>query len=144
MAATSKIIDVLGGPEVVGASVSTEEGLAERLRHGLASESLDALMDCLQISAKTLAGLLRMAPRTLTRRRAEAHLRPDESNAVYEMARVVAHALDVLGDTAAVRSWIREPNLALGESTPLREMDNAIGLGKVNRLLGRIEHGIFA
>ena len=38
--------------------------------------------------------------------------------------------------------WLREPNFALGDETPLEFADTVPGARRVERLLGQIEHGI--
>jgi putative toxin-antitoxin system antitoxin component (TIGR02293 family) len=46
-----------------------------------------------------------------------------------------------LGSEEKAIQWLRRPNRALGNQTPLELMDTDIGAKQVEDVLGRIEHG---
>lgn len=80
----------------------------------------------------------------MARRKDEKRLTPEESNRVYRLARVAAHAEEVLGDIQKVRSWLAHENRALGGVTPLSLLDTDEGARQVETILGRIEYGVFS
>ena len=52
-------------------------------------------------------------------------------------------ALDVFEDTAGAEKWLKEPARGLGGAIPLRYAQTELGAREVERLLARIEHGVF-
>lgn len=144
MGAVAKIVDVLGGPRVIGRSVTTLDDLAKRLRKGLPYSSVECVMDTLGISREVLAEALQVPPRTLARRKREGALGPGESDRLYRLARVVAHALAVFEDNKKVAAWMMRPNRALLGQFPMEVIDTDIGVQQVDDILGRIEYGVFS
>lgn len=133
---------VLGGPRVVGRGVRSAGGLAEVVREGLPYASLTAVMEQYGISRETLCTILHLSGRSLLRRKEQGRLAPDESDRLYRLARVIAHANRVFEDPEESADWIRSPNRALGKEPPLALLDTDIGVQQVDEVLGRIEHGI--
>ncbi len=144
MGAAAKIVDVLGGPRVIGRNVSTLDDLAKRLRKGLPYSAVESVMDTLEISREMLASTLQIPPRTLARRKREGALGPGESDRLYRLARVVAHALAVFEDGKKVAAWMIRPNRALLGRFPMEVLDTDIGVQQVDDILGRIEYGIYS
>jgi putative toxin-antitoxin system antitoxin component (TIGR02293 family) len=136
------VVGVLGGAKVVGRSVRSSEELAERVREGLPFAALVALMEQYGISRGVLSGILHLSARNFLRRREQKRLSPDESDRLYRLARVIAHANRVFEDPEASADWIQSPNAALGQQQPLALLDTDIGVQQVDQILGRIEHGI--
>jgi uncharacterized protein (DUF2384 family) len=66
----------------------------------------------------------------------------DESDRLYRLARVIAHANRVFEDPDESADWIHAPNTSLGKQQPLTLLDTDIGVQQVDQVLGRIEHGI--
>lgn len=117
---------------------------AHRVAEGLPTGSLSTVQERLELSNKELADVVLISPRTLTRRKKETSLPPDESERVYRINRLVEIAADVLGGEAAAREWMKEPNFALGEETPLSLAKTEPGAQLVERVLHQIEHGMSA
>ena len=65
-----------------------------------------------------------------------------ESDRLYRLARVLAHANRVFEEPAESVSWIQTANAALSDHQPLALLDTDIGVQNVEQVLGRIEHGI--
>ena len=101
-------------------------------------------MDLLGLSADSISASLSLPKRTLARRKKQARLSADESDRLLRLARVAASAVDVFGDAHNASAWLRKPNRALGNASPLSRMDTDVGVRQVERVLGRIEHGIFS
>jgi putative toxin-antitoxin system antitoxin component (TIGR02293 family) len=141
---TARIVDALGGPAIVGRRVRGRYQLAERLREGLPYSAFESLLKKLDVRRGTLAAILHLPSRTLARRKRAGLLAPVESNQVFRLARVFAHAVEVFGDPQKAAEWFRRRNQALGGQAPLALMDTDIGVQEVDDILGRIEHGIFS
>ena len=137
-----EVVSVLGGPKVVGKNVRSAEDLAERVRGGLPFASLSAVMERYEISRDVLCDILCLSSRNFLRRKEQKRLSPDESDRLYRLARVIAHANRVFEDPDESADWIHAPNTSLGKQQPLTLLDTDIGVQQVDQVLGRIEHGI--
>lgn len=131
---------MLGGTRAA-AGVSPR-ALRDRIKGGLPYRSLDIVRERLHLSLPEAAAVLNMPLRTLARRRVEKKLAADESDRLYRLARVAAHAISVLGTEEKAAAWLRRSNRALGGETPLQILDTDIGARQVEGVLGRLEHGI--
>ena len=136
------VVSVLGGAKVVGKSVRTPEDLAERVRKGLPFNALVAVMEHYRVARDVLCSILHLSPRNFLRRKTQKRLSPDESDRLYRLARVIAHANRVFEDPEESADWIQSPNVSLGKQQPLTLLDTDIGVQQVDQVLGRIEHGI--
>ena len=137
-----EVASVLGGAKVLGHGVRSPEKLAERVREGLPFAALSAVMQQYGISRDVLCDILHLSPRNFLRRKEQKRLSPDESDRLYRLARVLAHANRVFEDPDESADWIQTPNAALGKQQPLSLLDTDIGVQQVDQVLGRIEHGI--
>jgi putative toxin-antitoxin system antitoxin component (TIGR02293 family) len=114
----------------------------EAIREGLPAEAFDWLKEELHLTAAELAEVVHISPRTISRRKKEGRLQPDESDRILRLVRLLQRATDVFGSPDDAREWMQEPNFALGDDTPLQFADTEPGARRVERLLGQIEHGI--
>jgi putative toxin-antitoxin system antitoxin component (TIGR02293 family) len=118
--------------------------LIEAINHGLPAALATELAASLEISQEYLARLLRLTPRTLQRRLERGRLDLGESERLWELARLLRRAEEVLESRPAAVQWLRSPIQALGWKTPLALAHTAVGLREVESILGRIEHGVFS
>jgi uncharacterized protein (DUF2384 family) len=59
------------------------------------------------------------------------------------IARLYDKALDVFEDEKSAEKWLKEPARGLGGDIPLEYAKTELGAREVERLLSRIEHGVF-
>ena len=143
MTATEYLIDVLGGASVFkGRAVPTSAELRGRIKKGLPYRSLESVRERLQLSVPEAVSVLHMPVRTLARRRQTRKLDADESDRLYRIARVAAHAFVVFGTEDRAATWLRRPNRALNGELPLELLDTDVGARQIEDVLGRIEHGV--
>jgi len=133
---------VLGGDGVLASEVASADDLLARVREGLPFAAAAAVMEGYAISRDALCAVLHLSRRNFLRRRTQGRLSPDESDRLYRLARVLAHANRVFEDPRASADWIHAPNAALGDARPLALLDTDLGVEQVDQVLGRIEHGI--
>lgn len=117
--------------------------------HQTAERHLDvSVVECLaawlSISVAELLPTLSLSPRTLARRRDEGTLSLEESDRTLRVARVAAHAEDVLGARDVATSWLRSANRTLGGHAPLALLRTDAGAALVTDALTRVEHGVFS
>lgn len=137
----------LGGKRVLRREITSELELAEAVRAGLPFQSLDSLLAELAGWAGSQADVYRVvgSARTLQRKRsARTDLSVDESDRLARLARLVVRAEEALGDAEKARHWLTQPNRALGGQRPLTLLDSDAGALAVERVLGRIEHGVYS
>ena len=95
------------------------------------------------MSDNFLSQIVNIPKRTLTRRKQQGKLNADESEKVLRIARLYDRALEVFEDQHAAEKWLKEPARGLGEAIPLKYARTELGAQEVERLLIRIEHGVF-
>ena len=144
MSMTDAVVAVWGGADRLGQAVQSEYDLIPLLRQGLPFTTLEATMTAFGLSRDDVTTLLHLPPRTLSRRRQTRRLAADESDRLYRLTRILAHAERTLESRQKAIDWLRRPNRALNGDSPLRLIDTDIGAGQVDDILGRIEHGIFS
>lgn len=98
-------------------------------------------------SALPLDALLRLVAiprRTLTRRKREGRFLPDESDRLLRASRLLGDALQLFeGDHQAATAWLTEAQAGLGGAIPLEVASSEVGAREVERLIHRLEHGVF-
>lgn len=64
-------------------------------------------------------------------------------NHIFRIARVTALAVEAMGGEYAL-AWLYDANHALGDRVPIELLNSDEGAQQVERIIGRIEHGIFS
>jgi putative toxin-antitoxin system antitoxin component (TIGR02293 family) len=136
------VVGVLGGAKLLGRAARSTEDMAARVRQGLPFAAIAAVMRGYDLSRETVCSILHLSQRNFPRRKQQARLSPEESDRLYRLARVLAHADRVFEDPHESAEWLRTPNAALGKQQPLDLLDTDLGVQQVDDALGRIEHGI--
>ena len=135
------VIEGLGGKQILGRVVSSEDALREVIREGFPPAVVEELMRTSGLTLKELAGALDLSPRSLQRRRRSGRLARYESDRLYRLARIVALANEFLGDHERAIRWLKRPNRALGGIAPVAALDTELGARQVENVLGRIAYG---
>jgi putative toxin-antitoxin system antitoxin component (TIGR02293 family) len=118
--------------------------MAALILAGLPTTVLRSVAAFLGLRPVKLGSLVNINEKTLERRlKAHARLKPDESERVARLMRIISLAASVLESEAHAREWLNRPLRELGGRTPLQMTATEPGAREVERVLGRIEHGIF-
>jgi len=144
MVKASAVARVLGGERTLGKKVSSQQDLITAVQRGLRTSTVDAVMAELDAPPADVLPTLRIARRTMERRKATGRLLPRESERVYRLAKILAFAESVLGTKEKARHWLSASNRALGNVSPLSLLETEAGVDEVTNILGRIEHGVFS
>jgi putative toxin-antitoxin system antitoxin component (TIGR02293 family) len=136
--------DMLGGRRVLKGAADSPEALIDLLRRGLPIEAMDLSVQVLGLTSEETSHVLGIPARTLARRRKGRQLKPDESDRLFRIARLAAHALEVFDDEEQASGWFHDAIPALGNQAPVSLLDTEAGVLLVDNELGRIEHGMFA
>ena len=117
--------------------------LNEKVRSGFSFSAFLRFQRNTNLSVKALSDLTQIRSRTLTRRKEEGKLDPEESDRLLRASRVFGRALELFeGDDEAARAWLSSEQPALGGLAPLELAKSDVGAKEVESLIGRLEHGI--
>ena len=136
------VLKLLGESRLVKKGRISPLEIRAAVRKGLPFSALEALQKEVDLTLKQLIAVLGMRERTIARRKEKRHLTAAESDRLYRVARTVAQAMSVLGNTDKARTWLKRPNRALGNEAPLALLDTDIGARQVEELLLRVAYGI--
>jgi len=143
--ATWTVPMVLGGEVVLGSLSQQGGALAEMVREGLPAEALFSLAKRLSLNQAEISSKIGIPQRTLSRRLTRnARLTAVESDRTVRLARVFATAAETLGSEEKAAQWLKTPNRALRDGTPLDQLDTDPGVREVEDLLGRISYGVYS
>jgi putative toxin-antitoxin system antitoxin component (TIGR02293 family) len=118
--------------------------MAALILAGLPTTVLRRVAAFLGLRPAKVGSLVNINEKTLERRlKAHARLKPDESERVARLMRIISLATAALESEAHAREWLNRPLSELGGRTPLQMTATEPGAREVERVLGRIEHGIF-
>jgi len=140
--ALKELTDVLGGAQTLGRMVYTRSDLMESVREGFPIEVLESVIRLTDMTREEVATVISLPARTLTRRKQAKHLQPVESDRLFRVARVAAHAISALGSSQVAAQWLHRPNRGLGGNSPIMYLDTDIGAEQVDDILTRLEHGV--
>ncbi len=115
---------------------------SQRISVGLSTRWLETVQEALDLSTQELGHTVQISARTLSRRKNQELLSPDESERVYRIWKLVQLAADVFGDLLDARNWMKEPNFSLAEKTPIEVARTEPGAAIITRLLEQIRYGI--
>lgn len=119
--------------------------VVHEIERGLPFAAFERLRNTLGLTAGEFAKVVAIPARTLIRRKSEGRLSLEESDRLVRVSRVFAHAVDVYdGDPERAAEWMKSPIPALGGRRPIDLVWSDAGAMGVDRILGRLEHGIFS
>jgi putative toxin-antitoxin system antitoxin component (TIGR02293 family) len=133
------------GVRTLAIGAADSRGIVRLVRAGFPFSRLARLQKATALPWEKVACFIGMPQRTLTRRRSEGRLRPDESDRVWRASAIFDLAVDLFeGDAAAARQWLETPQPGLGGEVPLEFASTEVGAREVEDLIGRLEHGVVA
>lgn len=117
--------------------------LARAVERGLPTQAVDAAVKGGILEQEDVHRFV-ISRRTLQRRREGKRLNAVESDKLTRVVRVIARAEAALADPEKAERWVRAPNRALQGRRPLDLLGSDAGALAVEKVLGRIEHGIYS
>jgi putative toxin-antitoxin system antitoxin component (TIGR02293 family) len=129
---------------LLGIDTADNLKLARKVESGLSYDAFERVGRISGLSTESLRTAVRITPRTLTRRRQENRLSPEESDRLVSVSRLLSLTVELFeGDIRAGLNWFISKNRALGGMTPLAAASTEVGSREVENLIGRLEHGAF-
>jgi putative toxin-antitoxin system antitoxin component (TIGR02293 family) len=138
------MIEVLGGERTFHRSLRNRIDLIELGKIGLKKAALLHLADYLDLTLSQMAELLPITERTIQRYSDDQHFSPSVSEHILQIAICTAVGIKVFEDKGKFLAWLRHPNRALGQQTPMSLLSSRFGSEMVLDVLGRFEYGVFS
>lgn len=133
-----------GMKALLGIDTADNLKLARKVESGLHIDAFERVGRISGLSTDELRTAIRIAPRTLARRRQEKRLSPEESDRLVSLSRLLSLAIELFeGDVRAALKWFTAKNRALGGMSPLSAASTEVGSREVEAVIGRLEHGVF-
>lgn len=130
--------------KLIGVNVKNSVDLVKHVEAGLSFSVVEALQDRMKLASREMAKLLDIKFRTFVRRKEAGRLQSAESDRVLRTSRLFARSKDLFdGDEQAARRWLMNPNRALGGAAPLEIAKTEVGAREVEKIIGRLEQGVF-
>jgi putative toxin-antitoxin system antitoxin component (TIGR02293 family) len=115
------------------------------IERGFPVRFADTVKAALSVNDDVMSGLLVISEKTLSRlRAARGTLDPAVSDRLFRTAKIAALAFFVMESREAGAAWLKRPQIGLGGETPISLLTTAAGTEEVERLLLRIEHGVYS
>jgi putative toxin-antitoxin system antitoxin component (TIGR02293 family) len=130
---------------LLGLSAFDTADLIEAIQKGFRYQTFERFRRNIALPVETIMALVNIPRRTLTRRKLEGRFAPEESDRLVRASRVYSKALQLFdGDSEAASHWLVAPQRGLGGGVPVVLSSTEVGAREVERLIDRLEHGVFA
>jgi putative toxin-antitoxin system antitoxin component (TIGR02293 family) len=129
---------------LLGMETFDPPALFQALRKGFAYRTFEHFSRNSALPAEQVMALIEVPRRTLTRRKRDGRFLPGESDRLLRASRLFGRALELFeGDREAATEWLKTAQPALGGKAPLDLARTDVGALEVERLIGRLEYGVF-
>jgi putative toxin-antitoxin system antitoxin component (TIGR02293 family) len=137
---------LLGGAALLKRRIRTRLDVHEVLERGIPSSAFNHLLARVKrLDPAAVRKAVGLSVRTVQRRNQtpQKPLSPEQSGRAWKFAEVLAKATEVLGSQDAAEEWLNAPALGLDQHRPIELLSTAVGAEMVERLLVRIEYGVY-
>ena len=138
---TQVLVSLLDIPQK---KINSRMDMIELSNEGVTKDSLLHLATYLNLSVGQMADLLAITERSIQRYAPDKCFNSFVSEQILQIAEVAARGTDTFGDKEKFLSWLKQPNKALANKTPIRLLSSRFGSEMVLDELGRINHGVFS
>jgi putative toxin-antitoxin system antitoxin component (TIGR02293 family) len=133
--------EMLGGAKMLGVEVKSDRDLEKIILNGLPTDTIAKIVD--RIYPGQTDKYYQLVPRsTLVRRQREGSLLSvEESQKAERIARIFSFAVEVWGNEAKAKEFMKKAHPMLDDRTPFEASLNELGSRQVEQLLGRLMFG---
>ena len=119
--------------------------LLRAVKKGLSYRTFERFRRNTSLSFERITDLIDIPRRTMTRRKRDGRFLPGESDRLLRASMLFGKTLELFeGDRDAATEWLTTAQPALGGAVPLDLAKSEVGAREVERLVGRLEHGVFS
>lgn len=108
---------------------------------GLKLRSVRSLVEYLELQKDKFAALMGVSTRTLARWDSDTPIGPMASKKLLEIDKLTKKGVAVFGNTELFKSWLQQPNIALGGSSPIDLLTEPYGLELVEDAIEAMDYG---
>jgi putative toxin-antitoxin system antitoxin component (TIGR02293 family) len=118
--------------------------IADKVAEGFPTEAVDEVIDSGMVEPDVVYELV-VPRRTLADRKHKAKpLSSGQSDRLSRILRIYARAEEAIGDLSRASRWLHKENRALAGKRPIDLLGSDAGARAVEKVLGRIEHGVIS
>ena len=142
-----RVVDLLGGAEMLRQPVMKPLDAHEMLLQGMPGEALLHLVDSFVVLQKTasLEKAMGMSLRTF-QRRGDTPAKPlskEQGGRTWKFAEILAKATSLLGSQQEAERWLEQPAVGLDQRCPIDLLSTPAGVEIVEDFLGRLEYDVY-
>ena len=135
--------EILGGKDFIPTVPKSALDYVRIANKGIKKQSVTRLAELMDIPMKDIAVLLNISYKTLGRKKETDTLDSISSSISIEIAETISKGLSVFEDSDKLSRWLQKENRALQGEKPIDLLNTPTGIKMVNKVLGRIEEGIY-
>ncbi len=135
--------EILGGKQFMPTAPKSILDYVKIANKGIKKQSVTRLAGLMKIPMRDMAVLLNISYKTLGRKKETDLMDSVSSSLSIEIAETILKGLSVFEDSDKLTCWLQKENRALQGERPLNLLNTPTGIKMVNRLLIRIEEGIY-
>ncbi|MBO0947803.1 type II RES/Xre toxin-antitoxin system antitoxin [Fibrella forsythiae] len=140
-----KIIDGLGGDQLIRRAVRHDFDLMEIVKEGIPMKSAAFLQSSFGFTNKQMSHILAISESTYQRQiRTKTRLTSDETEKAISLSELYVKGVDVFRNQAGFNSWLQTRRPAMNNQRPTDVLDSVIGRQHVMDELNRVLHGVFS
>lgn len=143
-----KLVDLFGGPNILGHPVSSSIEAHEMILHGIPSQALEKLVTRLIVidPSDAFETAFGMSERTFQRHKSDHSrtLSKEQGSRTWNFARILTKATSVLGSQREAERWMIQPAMGLDNRRPIDLLATAAGTELVQEFLERLDYGVYA
>jgi putative toxin-antitoxin system antitoxin component (TIGR02293 family) len=123
-------------------SLSADDKI-QYIKKGISKNELKNIKEEINLDYDALSKILSVSRATLLTKKPTQKFDQSTSEKIMLLADIVSYGLNVFEDKERFNDWLKRPNKALGEQSPLEKMDTVYGIQEVKNEIGRIEYGVY-
>ena len=128
---------------LIGLGHGERRAQIEAVRRGLPTASVASLVEVGRLTPEEVDRVI-LPRRTFRHRLRSGRLSAQESDRLARVVRTIAAAETTFGSVEKAALWLRRPTAILAGEAPMALLDTDGGIRDVEKLLGRIDHGLAA
>jgi putative toxin-antitoxin system antitoxin component (TIGR02293 family) len=142
MITVKRIASIMGGEPLLRRKVRSLADLQAAVADGLPKATLERTVRHVVLDRGEARRLIARIVPPATYKRRKAVLKPEESEKVERLARVIATAEEAWDSEADARQFLTSPHPLLGNRSPIEVAQTELGARQVEELLWQIVHGL--
>ncbi len=114
------------------------------VKKGISKKELESLKHQIGLDYDRLARIFSVTRTKLINKKTDAKFDSAISEKILALAEIYSYGYEVFEEKEKLNLWIKTPNRAFGNETPIDLLDTIYGMQEVKHLIGRIDYGIYS